>query len=838
MAINNLQHPLQYLMKLSRSKKINLFKRYTLQKKKESLRINFLKNCKLHQVFPNFINNGFKLTINSKPSLKALEIFKTKWLNEEIKNAYWYRDKLCNKIWILHKDLASNLHPAIWDLLDYNNRALIEQVTFKIKIKLDQKLHRLIQHNSSSKQLDKFSNIVPNFQFHEHTINLSDFNSFTKEEIDFLDYGLKYTPTFKPNKKTIMETVAKVEYIINSNDISSNNINHSISNIFKNNINNFAQDKKQLAIYKSIKTKISDNNLILLKADKGTASIIMNKSDYIENTNKFLNENKFKLSDDHNILMRFHSEHNNVLNLCSETLAYFDTNKYKLLPSNPTLPKLYSQPKVHKELSKNCPIRPINSFIGSSAYNTSKFLLSVFNDHLPFESKYSIKNSYEAIERLQKMEGFSQECILVSFDIQNMYPNIPTDECISLVKDLLFASDLPDFVTVDLLSLLKSCLKQNFFSFDNKIYIQGPFLQMGGVLAPLLAQIFISNIEHNVIEKNIVFKKDILLYMRYIDDCAVIFRPNSHDKINMFLNFLNSIHKNLHFTMEKEKDNELAFLDLKLTKINNKIQFSIFRKPSTTSNAIPYFSFCDYKTKFAFFHSMFHRLFSVPLSKEEFENELSNIFYIAQVNKFPKSKIMHLYHKIKMKFSNNNITALIETRDSEPIKYYSLPFLGKISIELRSLFKKYNFSISFSSGSNIKSLLSITKDLTPSYYKSGVYALICATCGDKYVGVTKRQFAVRLDEHFNQIVNKLIDNNKKVTSNYASHILNNNHMYDRDFITLHVSNNYLSETLEKYYIYIENELRSEKLINEQLNFANIRLFKTLFNVVPDLFENS
>ena len=699
-------------------------------------------------------------------------------------------------------------------------------------------LQNLIQHNSSSKTTDQFSNIISNFKFHDRTINLSDFNLFSAEEISFLDNGLKFTPLFKPHNNTIVETVAKVEYIINSNGISSNNLNNKITHIFKNYFsphNKFpTHDKKQYSIYKSIKTKISENNLILLKADKGTASIIMNKSNYIENTIKFLNENNFNISDNHNILNEFHSDHKNVLNLCSDTLAYFNTSKFQLLPSNPQFPKLYSLPKVHKELSKTCPIRPINSFVGSSAYRTSKFLLSVFKQHLQFDSKFSIKNNIEAIDKIQKLEGFSSECTLVSFDIQNMYPSIPTEECISLVQDLLYYSDLPDFVTEDLLLLLKSCLKQNFFKFNNTTYIQGPFLQMGGVLAPLLAEIFISNIEKTLISKNIIFNKDILLYFRYVDDAFAIFRPNSQDKIDIFLNFLNSLHNNIKFTKEIEHNNSISFLDLKFTQTNNNIKFSIFRKPSTTSNAIPYNSFCDFKTKFAFFHSMFNRLFSVPLAKEDFDNELSNIFFIAQSNKFPKSKILQLFHRTKNKFSKKDITALTDIKTIEPTKYYSIPFLGKPSFELKTLFKKqFNISISFTNGNNIKSLLSFTKDPTPFYAKSGVYALICATCKNKYIGVTKRQFADRLNEHFTQIINKLIDDNKKVTSNYSSHILNNNHMYDRNFVTVHISNNFLNEILEKYYIYSENELRPDKLINEQLNFTNIQLFKTVFDVLPD-----
>ncbi len=62
-------------------------------------------------------------------------------------------------------------------------------------------------------------------------------------------------------------------------------------------------------------------------------------------------------------------------------------------------------------------------------------------------------------------------------------------------------------------------------------------------------------------------------------------------------------------------------------------------------------------------------------------------------------------------------------------------------------------------------------------------------------------------------------------------------MYSREFKLLHSTNNYLDEILEKYHIYINNEFRPEILINEQLNFTNMELFKTLFKHLPKFFDN-
>ena len=169
-------------------------------KKKQLLRINFLNKCKIHKVFPNFITHNIKTSIHNKQSFKALQVCKLRWLNEEIKHAFWSRDHICLKIWILHKDLCSSLHPAIWDSIDYNNRSFIEQFSYKAQSNYNKKLNNLIQVEKSYSK-DKFSNITPSFEFYDRLVNLSDFSSFSKDEIDFLNYGLKFTPPISTQQK-------------------------------------------------------------------------------------------------------------------------------------------------------------------------------------------------------------------------------------------------------------------------------------------------------------------------------------------------------------------------------------------------------------------------------------------------------------------------------------------------------------------------------------------------------------------------------------------------------------------------------------------------------------
>ena len=56
-------------------------------------------------------------------------------------------------------------------------------------------------------------------------------------------------------------------------------------------------------------------------------------------------------------------------------------------------------------------------------------------------------------------------------------------------------------------------------------------------------------------------------YLRYIDDILAAF-DNEQDSL-IFLNFLNNRHLNIKFTIEKQINHSIAFLDVFISGINN-----------------------------------------------------------------------------------------------------------------------------------------------------------------------------------------------------------------------------------------------------------------------------
>ena len=102
---------------------------------------------------------------------------------------------------------------------------------------------------------------------------------------------------------------------------------------------------------------------------------------------------------------------------------------------------------------------------------------------------------------------------------------------------------------------------------------------MGSSLSPFLANIFMSFHESNRPNEYNLNKSK--FHLRYVDYILAAFE-NEQDSLN-FLNFLNNRHPNIKFTIEKQINHSIAFLDVFISGINNQnLTLQTYQKSTRT----------------------------------------------------------------------------------------------------------------------------------------------------------------------------------------------------------------------------------------------------------------
>ena len=99
---------------------------------------------------------------------------------------------------------------------------------------------------------------------------------------------------------------------------------------------------------------------------------------------------------------------------------------------------LYGAPKIHKpNFSTEFPFRPIFAAYNTASYKLAKFLVTTLsplttNDYT-IEKAYSFVNSISQVNNADKL-------YMVSFDVKNLFTNIPVYETIDICLKYLFPS--------------------------------------------------------------------------------------------------------------------------------------------------------------------------------------------------------------------------------------------------------------------------------------------------------------------------------------------------------------------------------------------------------------
>ena len=370
---------------------------------------------------------------------------------------------------------------------------------------------------------------------------------------------------------------------------------------------------------------LKQNDLLAVPFDKGVGICLMKRVTYQQKMDDILKLDQFeKLNYARKNSIDFTRQEENRINetlndlhaqgeISDELLA-----KLKSIGGQPA--RLYGLAKVHKTI---IPLRPVLSMPGSPYFNTA----NVVTDWLSVipESKSNC-NSKKIADQLKDITLEEGE-VLVSFDVVSLYTNVPVMEAIQEAANRLYCGEfkVPPVSKNTFIELLKLASTNVIMSTCDGYYRQKDGLAMGSPPAPCLANIWLFTREPET-------RDDAKSFERYMDD---IIRSIFENRIEEKVQQVNSLHENLQFTVERETDCKLAFIDMMMIRDKQKLSSTWYNKPTDTGLIMNFHALAPKRYKRSVVAGFVHRIYRACSSWEHFHHSLERAKEILEKNQYP-----------------------------------------------------------------------------------------------------------------------------------------------------------------------------------------------------------
>lgn len=619
-------------------------------------------------------------------------------------------------------------------LIKFLNQEFQKEATTHIKV------HEKKLLNLWKKQSDRCPDCLTNLS--SKNLNL--------KEINALKFGLNNPILPKKVDKNEMKTnIEKLIYSLKKNtnlnidDETKDEIKYLVKKFVEKG-NRICSSRANQCLHSTLNKLSKDSTIKICKYDKGNGVAILNSGDYYRKLDNII-EDKTKFIEINHNLKNVHpclQKESSISYYVRKYLKKIE-NSSSLIPSGSQPGKLYGMAKIHKQ---NVPLRPVVSMIQTPEYHLAKFLDSIIKPYIP--DKYLLRSTEEFIEKLKQIPCNNSKTV-VSFDVVSLYTNVPLTETIDIIIECLYSDENPNTIPIKKSIFRKLLLiaTQGIFLYKDKLYKQVDGVTMGSPLGPTIANFFMGHLEEKIFSDS--SNNLPCLYLRYIDDVYAVF--DNQISSSKFLNVLNSMHKNIKFTIEKATD-KLSFLDVQINFNEKGHTTTVYRKPTHTGLFLNFNSMCPKTWKSGLIMCLLHRAKVICSENDLFVKEVEKLKKLFNSNGYSNWFI----DKTIKKFKDRGNLPNTEKEKKDFLFNIGIPYFGKVSNnfakQLSNLIKK-NFKVDINvyyktikTGSYFQ-----LKCCTPDYLISNVVYLFKCSCDTSvsYIGMTSRHLSVRIREHIN-----------------------------------------------------------------------------------------
>jgi hypothetical protein len=392
-------------------------------------------------------------------------------------------------------------------------------------------------------------------------LKLKDYFKEKDGEVDF-DFSKKtfthpsrWTPA---DGKISQPTLQTIQCIVSATEVLISSRPHTNGDMIRlrGSKNNLSAPERDALV------RLQNNPAIVIKpADKGSATVILDKSAYLaEGYRQLLNTKYYR-----RLPAPLYPANVPRINSILEDM-YADRSiseaqlRYLKASESDRARRFYMLPKIHKPRSKwpqpdRMPEgRPIVSDSGSESYRVAE-LIDSFLKPLSTRHQSYLKDTYHFVDKIRH-QRIPKDAYLVTGDVTALYTNMTHERMLRVVQQAFrrypSSTGRPD---KHLLQLLDLTLRSNDFQFNGETYLQICGTAMGKVYAPSLADLYLEEFD----EAANGYLIALLLYSRFLDDIFFVW-TGTEDELRDFGVYLNSILEGITITLNYSRES-VDFLD-------------------------------------------------------------------------------------------------------------------------------------------------------------------------------------------------------------------------------------------------------------------------------------
>ena len=225
------------------------------------------------------------------------------------------------------------------------------------------------------------------------------------------------------------------------------------------------------------------------------------------------------------------------------------------------------------------------------------------------------------------------------------------------------------------------------------------------------------------------------------DTLATLLPPFTKTKLTLFTTTLTNRTPTSSLPIKEiEENGKLPFLDCLVSRDNNELRTTVYRKPTYTDRLLDESSYNPTSHKATTIKTLTRRAQLVCDTPDSLRDESKYLERVFHKNNYNADFIRrNIYRPTEADATNRNPT---------PVTTVTIPYIKGTSETISRILQPYNIRVAHKPTTTLRHLLTNVKDRDePNNRQGTVYKIKCSDCQASYLGETGRNLNTRLTEH-------------------------------------------------------------------------------------------